>query len=69
MATIQYIFPRQSARVYTKRLGISKTENGQMTEIKKVDFVVLPKGLSCAWDIKKFIYKHYNLKVIDKIMF
>ena len=26
------------------------------------DFVVFNKGLSCVWDIKKAVRKHYNFK-------
>jgi len=28
----------------------------------KGDFVTFPKGLSCIWDIKKPVRKHYNFK-------
>lgn len=39
-----------------------ETEDGQKVEIQKGDFAVFPKGLSCVWDIKEPIRKHYNLK-------
>ena len=26
------------------------------------DFVTFPKGLSCVWDIKKSVRKHYNFR-------
>ncbi len=41
---------------------IVETEDGQKVEVKKGDFAVFPKGLSCVWDIKLPIRKHYNLK-------
>jgi uncharacterized cupin superfamily protein len=41
---------------------IVETEDGQKVEVKKGDFAVFPKGLSCVWDIKEPIRKHYNLK-------
>ena len=28
----------------------------------KDDFVTFPKGLSCVWDIKESVRKHYNFK-------
>ena len=28
----------------------------------KGDFVSFPKGLSCTWDIKEAVKKHYNFK-------
>jgi len=33
---------------------------GEPVEIKAGDFVVFPKGMSCSWNIKKAIRKHYN---------
>lgn len=37
------------------------------TEIETVtfgagDFVTFPAGLSCVWDVKKAVRKHYNFK-------
>ena len=31
-------------------------------EFGKGDFVTFPKGLSCIWDIKAPVRKHYNFK-------
>ena len=39
---------------------IVETEDGQKVEVKKGDFAVFPKGLSCTWDIKEPIRKHFN---------
>lgn len=36
------------------------TSGGESVVIKAGDFVTLPKGLSCQWDIRKNIRKHYN---------
>ena len=35
-------------------------DNGKPVEIKAGDFVNFPKGMSCSWNIKKAIRKHYN---------
>jgi uncharacterized protein len=32
------------------------------TNFGKGDFVTFPKGLSCVWDIKKPVRKHYNFR-------
>lgn len=32
----------------------------ETVHIKSGDFVVFPEGLTCVWDIKKPIKKHYN---------
>lgn len=41
---------------------IVETKDGKKIEIKKGDFVTFPKGLSCKWDIKEPIRKHYNFR-------
>ena len=39
-----------------------ETTNGGKVEFGKGDFVTFPKGLSCVWDIKEAVRKHYNFK-------
>jgi uncharacterized cupin superfamily protein len=39
---------------------IVELPDGQKIEIKKGDLVTFPKGLSCVWDIKEPIKKHYT---------
>ena len=41
---------------------IVETEDGNMVEFGKGDFVTFPKGLSCVWDIKVPVKKHYNFR-------
>lgn len=41
---------------------IVETPDGQKVEFGKGDFVTFPKGLSCVWDIKVPVKKHYNFK-------
>jgi len=41
---------------------VVETENGEKVEFGKGDFVAFPKGLSCIWDIKEPVKKHYNFK-------
>lgn len=31
-------------------------------EIRKGDFVTFPRGLSCVWDVKEPVRKHYSFK-------
>ncbi len=40
---------------------IVETDEGQV-EFGKGDFVTFPEGLSCVWDIKEPVRKHYNFK-------
>ena len=40
---------------------VVETDEGQV-EFGKGDFVTFPKGLSCVWDVKEPVKKHYNFK-------
>ena len=39
-----------------------ETKDGKGVSFGKGDFVSFPKGLSCTWNIKKPVKKHYNFK-------
>ncbi len=39
-----------------------ETRDGQKVSFGEGDFVTFPKGLSCTWDIKKSVKKHYNFR-------
>jgi len=39
-----------------------ETGDGKKVDIGKGDFVTFPKGLACAWVVKKPVKKHYNFK-------
>lgn len=39
-----------------------ETKDGKVVSFGKGDFVSFPKGLSCSWNIKKPVRKHYNFK-------
>ena len=41
---------------------VVETEDGERVEFGKGDFVTFPKGLSCIWDVKEPVKKHYNFK-------
>ncbi|MBL7151821.1 MAG: cupin domain-containing protein [Candidatus Omnitrophica bacterium] len=41
---------------------IVETKDGKRVEFGKGDFVSFPKGLSCTWEIKEPVKKHYNFK-------
>ena len=36
--------------------------SSEKIELKAGDFVTFPSGLSCKWDIKENIKKHYNFE-------
>ena len=39
-----------------------ETPDGKKVEIQKGDFVTFPKGLSCKWDIREPVRKHYSFR-------
>jgi len=41
---------------------VVETEDGEKVEFRKGDFVTFPKGLSCIWDIKEPVKKHYTFR-------
>ena len=41
---------------------IVETADGERIEFRKGDFVTFPRGLSCTWDIKEPVKKHYNFR-------
>ena len=41
---------------------VVETEDSKRVEFGKGDFVTFPEGLSCIWDIKEPVKKHYNFK-------
>ncbi len=41
---------------------VVETSDGEKVEFGKGDFVTFPKGLSCVWDVKQPVKKHYNFK-------
>jgi len=38
----------------------NQNEEGGKVQSGKGDFVTFPEGLSCVWDIKEPVRKHYN---------
>ena len=39
-----------------------QTKDGKSVSFGQGDFVSFPKGLSCTWNIKKPVRKHYNFR-------
>jgi uncharacterized protein len=39
-----------------------ETKDGKSVSFGKGDFVTFPVGLSCVWDVKEPVKKHYNFK-------
>ena len=41
---------------------VVETPDGKQVEFGAGDYVIFPKGLSCVWDIKEPVKKHFNYK-------
>jgi len=39
-----------------------ETKDGKSVSFATGDFVTFPKGLSCTWDVKEPVRKHYNFR-------
>jgi len=39
-----------------------ETKDGKIVNFGKGDFVTFPKELSCVWDVKEPVKKHYNFR-------
>jgi len=39
-----------------------ESEDGKSVSFGKGDFVTFPKGLSCTWNVKGPVRKHYNFR-------
>jgi uncharacterized cupin superfamily protein len=42
--------------------AVIETNDGEKVQFGKGDFVTFPKGLSCVWEIKEPVKKHYNFR-------
>jgi len=52
----------QTEECYILEGKVTVEFEGGRVEFGKGDFVTFPKGLSCVWDIKEPVRKHYNFK-------
>ncbi|MBF0539804.1 MAG: cupin domain-containing protein [Nitrospirae bacterium] len=41
---------------------VVKVSDGKEVEFGKGDFVTFPEGLSCTWEVKEPVRKHYKFK-------
>lgn len=41
---------------------IVETEGGDSVTFEKGDFVTFPRGMSCVWDVKQPVKKHFRFK-------
>lgn len=58
ISRFSYVYEEEELCYFLEGIVVIETEQGATT-IKKGDFITFPKGLSCIWDIKEPVRKHY----------
>lgn len=58
ISRFSYVYEEEELCYFLDGIVVIETEQGT-TNIKKGDYVTFPKGLSCIWDIKEPVRKHY----------
>jgi len=51
---------KESCYILLGEAVVTDDDSGEEYHIKAGDFVIFPAEMSCRWDIKKSIKKHYN---------
>jgi len=58
ISRFSYVYEEEELCYFLEGIVVVETEQGATT-IKKGDYITFPKGLSCVWDIKEPVRKHY----------
>ena len=58
ISRFSYVYEEEDLCYFLEGLVVVETEQGAIT-IRKGDYITFPKGLSCVWDIKEPVRKHY----------
>ena len=62
VSTFPWSYDRQESCYILEGRVIVTPDGGEPVEIIEGDMVTFPKGMSCTWDIKEDIKKHYNFE-------
>ena len=62
VSTFPWSYDRQESCYILEGKVIVTPDGGEPVEIVEGDMVTFPKGMSCTWDIKENIKKHYNFE-------
>ena len=58
ISRFSYVYEEEELCYFLEGIVVVETEQGAIT-IRKGDYITFPKGLSCVWDIKEPVRKHY----------
>lgn len=51
---------RETAYILEGEVTVTDKETGEAVTFGKGDLVIFPAGLSCTWQVKKPLHKHYQ---------
>lgn len=60
ISTFPWIYDADETCYFLEGDVVVTPEGGEPLRIGKGDLVVFPAGMSCTWDIKQAVRKHYN---------
>ena len=60
-STFPWTYEQNEEAYITEGECIVTPSTGEAITIKAGDFVTFPKGMSCVWEVKEPIKKHYNM--------
>lgn len=60
-STFPWTYEENEEAYITEGECVVTPSSGEPVAIKAGDFVTFPKGMSCVWDVKEPLKKHYNM--------
>ena len=61
VSTFPWTFPEQEIALILEGECVITPKNGQPVTFGKGDLVTFPAGMSCTWEVKQPLHKHYQL--------
>ncbi len=61
ISTFPWSYDQQEVCYFIEGQVIVTTDYGTVVELNEGDLVTFPAGLSCTWEIKQPVKKHYKL--------
>ena len=62
VSTFPWTYDQQETCYILQGKVIVTPDGGEPVEIVRGDLVTFPKGMSCSWEIREDIKKHYNFE-------
>lgn len=61
VSTFPWLFDEEETAYVLEGEAVVTPDNGEPVSFGVGDLVTFPEGLSCTWDVRKFLRKHYQL--------